>query len=72
MHAAGYVSDADLATLYHAAQAVIMPSRYEGFGLPVAEAMADANDSTLRTISVGAAGLATKAPPTGLGRPEAS
>ncbi|HAU36189.1 MAG TPA: hypothetical protein DCX07_00545, partial [Phycisphaerales bacterium] len=30
----GYVSDADAAMLLSAALAVIVPSRYEGFGLP--------------------------------------
>lgn len=36
----GYVEDADLPALYNAATALAMPSRYEGFGLPVVEAMA--------------------------------
>lgn len=36
----GYVADVDLATLYREAIALVFPSRYEGFGLPVAEAMA--------------------------------
>jgi len=36
----GYVPDADLAHLYAGARAVAYPSRYEGFGLPVLEAMA--------------------------------
>lgn len=35
----GYVSDAQLATLYRETTALVFPSRYEGFGLPVAEAM---------------------------------
>jgi len=35
-----YVSDSDLPALYGAAEAVAMVSRYEGFGLPVLEAMA--------------------------------
>ena len=39
MCAAGYVSDAELATLYRRATALVFPSRYEGFGLPVSEAM---------------------------------
>jgi glycosyltransferase involved in cell wall biosynthesis len=39
MRAAGYVSDAELATLYKRATALVFPSRYEGFGLPVSEAM---------------------------------
>ena len=37
---AGYVSDAELATLYSKTTALVFPSRYEGFGLPVLEAMA--------------------------------
>ncbi|MCF8033525.1 MAG: glycosyltransferase family 4 protein [Desulfarculaceae bacterium] len=34
------LEDADLARAYRAAEAVVMPSRYEGFGLPALEAMA--------------------------------
>ncbi|MGH7481101.1 MAG: glycosyltransferase family 4 protein, partial [Longimicrobiales bacterium] len=37
---AGYVPDADLPTLISAATVLAMPSKYEGFGLPVLEAMA--------------------------------
>jgi len=36
----GYVSDEHLARLYRGAQAVIYPSRFEGFGMPITEAMA--------------------------------
>jgi glycosyltransferase involved in cell wall biosynthesis len=36
----GYVSDEDLARLYRGATAVAYPSRFEGFGIPVLEAMA--------------------------------
>jgi glycosyltransferase involved in cell wall biosynthesis len=36
----GYVPDCDLPPLYGQAQAFLFPSLYEGFGLPVAEAMA--------------------------------
>ena len=36
----GYVSQDELAELYRGAQALVLPSRYEGFGLPVLEAMA--------------------------------
>lgn len=36
----GYVSDDDLSTLYTNALFVAMPSLYEGFGLPIIEAMA--------------------------------
>lgn len=35
----GFVSDAELVTLYRRAVALVLPSRYEGFGLPVLEAM---------------------------------
>jgi alpha-1,3-rhamnosyl/mannosyltransferase len=36
----GYVDDADLPALYAAATAFVYPSLYEGFGLPLLEAMA--------------------------------
>jgi glycosyltransferase involved in cell wall biosynthesis len=36
----GYVPDADLPAVYGAATVAVMPSVYEGFGLPVLEAMA--------------------------------
>jgi glycosyltransferase involved in cell wall biosynthesis len=35
----GYVTDAELRTLYEHAIALLFPSRYEGFGLPALEAM---------------------------------
>lgn len=35
----GYVPDADLPALYAAAVAVVMPSLYEGFGMPILEAL---------------------------------
>jgi glycosyltransferase involved in cell wall biosynthesis len=37
---AGYVDDAELPGLYAQAELFVLPSRYEGFGLPVIEAMA--------------------------------
>ncbi len=36
----GYVEKEELARLYRGAAALVLPSRYEGFGLPVLEAMA--------------------------------
>jgi glycosyltransferase involved in cell wall biosynthesis len=36
----GYVPDPDLPAVYAGAQALVLPSLYEGFGLPVLEAMA--------------------------------
>lgn len=38
-HFLGHVPDADLAWLYRKALALVFPSKYEGFGLPVLEAM---------------------------------
>ena len=35
----GFVSDDELAVLYRGARVLVMPSTYEGFGLPVLEAM---------------------------------
>jgi glycosyltransferase involved in cell wall biosynthesis len=36
----GRVDDAELARLYRGAAAVVYPSRFEGFGMPITEAMA--------------------------------
>jgi len=38
--ATGFLADADLPLLYGACEAFVFPSLYEGFGLPIAEAMA--------------------------------
>jgi glycosyltransferase involved in cell wall biosynthesis len=38
-HALGYVGDAELGWLYRNARALVFPSKYEGFGLPILEAM---------------------------------
>ena len=40
VHFTGYVPDEDLPALLSAASVLVMPSRYEGFGLPVLEALA--------------------------------
>jgi len=58
----GHVDDATLATLYVNAQFLVMPSLYEGFGLPLVEAMSygipvlTANNSSMPEV-VGNAGL---------------
>lgn len=40
VHRVGYVPDAELASIVAAARCLVFPSRYEGFGMPVIEAMA--------------------------------
>jgi glycosyltransferase involved in cell wall biosynthesis len=57
----GFVSDADLLQLYNACDLFVFPSFYEGFGLPVLEAMAcgravvSSNTSSLPEVVDGAA-----------------
>ena len=57
----GYVERDELVRLYRGAAALVMPSRFEGFGLPVLEAMASgtpvvaAPDSALREVAEDAA-----------------
>jgi glycosyltransferase involved in cell wall biosynthesis len=59
----GHVGEAELAELYRGATALVFPSRYEGFGLPVVEAMARhtpviaADASSIPEIARGAAVL---------------
>ena len=63
----GYVPKAELADLYRGAACLILPSRYEGFGLPVLEAMACGTpvvagpDSALREVGGEAALYAAEA-----------
>ncbi len=40
IHLAGWVPEEELAPLYAAASALVFPSKHEGFGLPIVEAMA--------------------------------
>jgi glycosyltransferase involved in cell wall biosynthesis len=40
IHLAGFVADDDLPAVYNLADAFVYPSLYEGFGIPVVEAMA--------------------------------
>jgi glycosyltransferase involved in cell wall biosynthesis len=40
VHFPGFVTDADLVKLYQACELFVFPSLYEGFGLPIAEAIA--------------------------------
>lgn len=57
----GYVDRQELARLYRTAACLVFPSRYEGFGLPVLEAMASgtpvvaASDEAVREVADGAA-----------------
>ncbi|KKS98598.1 MAG: group 1 glycosyl transferase [Candidatus Gottesmanbacteria bacterium GW2011_GWA2_43_14] len=56
----GFVADADLPALYRQAKALVQPSLYEGFGIPVVEAMACgipvavSNTSSLPEVAAGA------------------
>jgi len=66
VHLTGYVSDEELCALYQAASVYVHPSLFEGFGLPVLEAMAcrvpvvSSNRTSLPEV-VGQAGCLTDA-----------
>jgi glycosyltransferase involved in cell wall biosynthesis len=61
VHFAGYIPAEDLPVIYNLAEFFVFPSIYEGFGLPVIEAMAcgtpviTANTSSLAEIAAGVA-----------------
>jgi glycosyltransferase involved in cell wall biosynthesis len=61
VHWLGHVGEAELVELYRHATALVFPSRYEGFGLPILEAMARrtpviaANRSSIPEVARGAA-----------------
>jgi len=62
----GYVGDDELARLYRGAAALVFPSRFEGFGLPVLEAMASGtpvvatSDDAVREVAGDAAVYAAR------------
>ncbi len=63
VHFTGYVADVDLPLWYNAAAVLVFPSEYEGFGMPIAQAMAcgtpviAANTSAVPEVSGEAARL---------------
>jgi len=68
----GQVDDADLAALYAGASLLVMPSRAEGFGLPVLEAMTlgvpvvTSDDPAMREVGGGATQIFPVGDPTAL------
>jgi glycosyltransferase involved in cell wall biosynthesis len=73
IHPLGYVDSTDLPTLYSGADAFCFPSLYEGFGLPLLEAMAcgtpmvAANTSALPEVAGDAALLVDPKRPAEIG-----
>ena len=74
VHFTGYVEDEDLPLLYNLAECFVFPSWYEGFGLPVVEALASgcpvviSTTPALREVSAGTALEADPADIEGLSR----
>ena len=68
----GFVTEPELIALYREATLLVMPSRYEGFGLPVAEALGRgcpvmvADNSSLREVAGPSALVLADADPAGL------
>ena len=61
----GYIDDTDMSAIYHSAHALLYPSHYEGFGLPMIEMMANGGKVIASDIPVHrevAGGFATLIP----------